>query len=163
MSSSSQSVNNNTNTSTNPNFNTGNTIIHSAYANDPRYRFKHDDDSNTNDYSSAKTKPIQQKAYSKHSFSNNAIASNSSSSFNNNNNSNLKTNETIINPFFINTQSDMANLTNGMIINTSDLIINQPLSVEKHLNTTTTTTTSSLPPIISGKRINLPLGPHRYL
>ena len=46
-------------------------------------------------------------------------------------------------------------------LNTSSLSMNQTLNFDGLSNTSSTT--STLPPIISGKRINLPLGPHRYL
>lgn len=56
------------------------------------------------------------------------------------------------------------NIANNSHSNVSNFNLAQNSTFEMPLSTGPgTSSTSTLPPIVSGKRINLPLGPHRYL
>ena len=178
MSSSSQSASNSSHNASTIN-------SYSAYHNsDPRYRLKSNDDESSphgNDYLAKQQKASTTKVNAPVPLSNryNPATTNSSSSLTTNLNNFKLNNDTIINPFFVNqTSNPLISENTQVLLKSAEVIIAQQTPQQQqqqqqqhqqlHHHQTQQqpqqhAMTSALPPIISGKRINLPLGPHRYL
>ncbi len=158
---------------------------YTAYqSNDPRYRQKSTDDelsSHGNDYLAKQQKNSSQKVIVPVTLSSryNPATPNTSSLLTTNLINSKQNNDTILNPFFVNqTSNTLISENTQILLNSADVIIahqnlpqqqqqlqqqqqhhqhHQQPQPQQHAMT------AALPPIISGKRINLPLGPHRYL